>query len=225
MLITLEEKIGYTFSDKKLLETALTHSSYANERRSGISSNERLEFLGDSVLGVTVAEYLYTKRPDLPEGKMTRLRADLVCEAGLHRAALSIGLGEHLLLGKGEDAGGGRERPSVLSDALEAIIAAVFIDGGKNAVTELISKLILSRIGEIESLSFDYKTALQEYAQKSPGTKVIYNLKNEAGPEHQKTFCVEVIVGGKNAGAGEGKSKKAAEQEAAHRALEAFGEL
>ena len=225
MFITLEEKIGYTFSDKKLLETALTHSSYANERRSGALSNERLEFLGDSVLGVTVAEYLYKKRPDLPEGKMTRLRADLVCEAGLHRAALSVGLGEYLLLGRGEDAGGGRERPSVLSDAMEAIIAAVFLDGGRRAVTKLISKLVLSRIDEIERSNVDYKTALQEYAQKTPGTKVVYNLKNEVGPEHQKTFCVEVTVGGCVSGSGEGKSKKAAEQKAAHKALESFGEL
>ena len=222
---TLEEKIEYEFSDKQLLETALTHSSYANERRSVVLSNERLEFLGDSVLGFTVAEYLYKKRPDLPEGKMTRIRADLVCEAGLHRAALSIGLGEHLLLGRGEDASGGRERPSVLSDALEAVIAAVFLDGGRRAATRLITRLVLSHIDEAERDNFDYKTALQEYAQKTPGVKVVYTLCDASGPEHQKTFRVDVSVGGHIAGSGEGKSKKAAEQESARRALEAFGEI
>lgn len=220
---TLEEKIEYTFSDKKLLETALTHSSYANERRSGVLSNERLEFLGDSVLGFTVAEYLYKKRPNLAEGKMTRIRADLVCEAGLYRAALEIGLGEHLLLGRGEDASGGRERPSVLSDALEAVIAAVFLDGGRRPATKLINKLILSHIDEAESANFDYKTALQELAQKTPGVKVVYTPESESGPEHKKTFRVEVSVGGKAVGFGEGRSKKAAEQEAAKCALEALG--
>ena len=224
-MITLEDKIGYTFSDKQLLETALTHSSYANERRSGVLSNERLEYLGDSVLGFTVAEYLYKKRPDLPEGKMTRIRADLVCEAGLHRAALSIGLGEHLLLGRGEDASGGRERPSVLSDAMEAVIAAVFLDGGRRPATKLITKLILSHIEEAERDNYDYKTALQEHVQKTPGVKVGYSLSKESGPEHQKTFHVDVSVGGRVVGSGEGKSKKAAEQEAAREALEAFGEI
>lgn len=220
---TLEDKIKYEFKDKQLLETALTHSSYANERRGGWISNERLEFLGDSILGFTVAEYLYKKRPGLPEGKMTRIRADLVCEAGLHRAALSIDLGEHLLLGRGEDIGGGRTRPSVLSDALEAVIAAVYLDGGRRAATKLINALILSNIDEVERGSFDYKTALQERVQKIPGAKIRYILSGESGPEHEKMFRVDVSVDGSIAGSGEGKSKKAAEQMAARNALEAFG--
>lgn len=222
---TLEEKIEYKFSDKQLLETALTHSSFANERRGNAVSNERLEFLGDSVLGFTVAEYLYKKRPDLPEGKMTRLRAELVCEAGLHRAALSIGLGEHLRLGHGEDTSGGRDRPSVLSDALEAVIAAVYLDGGRIPAAKLIGELILSHLDEAENENFDYKTALQEYAQRTPGTKVRYILLDESGPEHLKMFRVDVSVGGNVAGSGEGRSKKAAEQEAARVALQAFNEI
>lgn len=222
---TLEEKIEYTFSDKQLLKTALTHSSYANERRGGVPCNERLEFLGDSVLGFTVAEYLYKNKPELTEGKMTRVRADLVCEAGLHRAALEIGLGDHLFLGRGEDASGGRERPSVLSDALEAVIAAVYLDGGRRPAVKLIKKLILSYLDEAERTNFDYKTALQEHAQKTPGTKVIYIPGDESGPEHQKTFRVGVSLGGPVIGSGEGKSKKAAEQEAARFALEALGEI
>ena len=216
----LEQKLGYQFRDRGLLEHALTHSSYANEHRSlGLTSNERLEFLGDSVLGMVAAERLFREHPDMPEGELTRTRAALVCETALHQVALSLGLGRYLRLGRGEDAGGGRERPSILADATEAVLAAVYLDGGMEAVRPIIEELILGREGE-ESSGRDYKTALQELVQRTPGRAVSYSLVGETGPDHCRVFVTEVSVDGVSAGRGEGRTKKESEQMAAKAALE-----
>ena len=169
----LEEKLGYRFRDRGLLEHAMTHSSYANEHRgAGLTSNERLEFLGDSVLGVVVADYLFHEHPDMPEGELTRTRAALVCEGSLHEVAKGLDLGRCLRLGKGEDAGGGRKRPSILADATEAMLAAVYLDGGMEAVRPIIRTLILDKEQE-KSADRDYKTALQELVQRRPGASEI----------------------------------------------------
>ncbi|MDR0904744.1 MAG: ribonuclease III [Oscillospiraceae bacterium] len=218
----LQSKIGYAFRDISLLETALTHSSYANERKD-VPCNERLEFLGDSILGNAVAEFLYRSRPDMQEGKMTRLRAELVCEKTLALAAGEIDLGAYLRLGRGEASGGGRGRASLLADAMEAVIAAVFLDGGRRAAEKLVRKFILSRIDDAERANIDYKTALQERCQKTPGQVIKYLLAGESGPDHLKVFAVEVSVGGTVLGRGEGSSKKSAEQAAARAALEKLG--
>ena len=218
----LQRMMGYKFNDVSLLNTALTHSSYANERKS-VASNERLEFLGDSILGNVVAEYLYHNRPDMQEGRMTRLRAELVCERMLATAASELDIGECLLLGRGEEATGGRLRASILADAMEAVFAAVFLDGGRDAAEALITRLIISRIGDAESASRDYKTALQELCQKSQGNRIAYTLIDTLGPDHDKTFRVEVTVGGVSRGFGEGRTKKLAEQLAAKIALAELG--
>ena len=217
---TLEERLGYQFKNRGLLENALTHSSYANEHReTGISSNERLEFLGDSVLGMVVADHLYREHPQMPEGELTRTRAALVCEGSLVEVARALELGEYLCLGKGEDAGGGRERPSILADATEAVLAAVYLDGGIAQARRLIRTLILGNEEEM-SASRDYKTALQELIQRESGQKLTYHLVGEEGPDHAKRFSVEVELNGKTVGAGEGRTKKAAEQNAAKAAIE-----
>ena len=216
----LEEKLGYQFRDRGLLEHAMTHSSYANEHRgAGLTSNERLEFLGDSVLGVVVADYLFQKHPDMPEGELTRTRAALVCEGSLHEVAKSLNLGRYLRLGKGEDAGGGRRRPSILADATEAMLAAVYLDGGMEAVRPIIRALILDKERE-KSADRDYKTALQELVQRKPGASVSYRLVRETGPDHCRSFEMEASVDGKVIGTGEGRTKKEAEQMAAKAALE-----
>lgn len=216
----LEEKLGYQFRNRSLLEHAMTHSSYANEHRGlGLTSNERLEFLGDSVLGVVVAEYLYAAHPEMPEGELTRTRAALVCESSLHEVAKGLELGRYLRLGKGEDAGGGRERPSILADATEAMLAAVFLDGGMGAVKPIIRSLILNKEGE-KSADRDYKTALQELVQRKPGSAITYHLVGESGPDHCRVFEMEVAVGHSPAGRGSGRTKKEAEQMAAKAALE-----
>ncbi|MDR2420800.1 MAG: ribonuclease III [Oscillospiraceae bacterium] len=221
----LEEKIGYAFKDKSLLATALTHSSYSSEKRAdGAACNERLEFLGDSVLGFTVAEYLYKRRPNMSEGQMTRVRAELVCEKTLLTAALEIGLGGHMILGRGEELTGGRERPSILADAMEALFAAVYLDGGSRAATRLIQRLIASRLDDAEKSSRDYKSELQEYAQGA-GQTLIYKLVEESGPDHRKVFRVEAEIGGRGLAFGEGVTKKAAEKEAAKAAFEKLGSL
>ena len=217
----LQHMMGYKFNDVSLLDTALTHSSYANERKN-VASNERLEFLGDSILGNAVAEHLYHNRPDMQEGQMTRLRAELVCERMLAAAASELDIGECLRLGRGEEATGGRLRASILADAMEAVFAAVFLDGGRAAAEALITKLIISRIGDAESASCDYKTALQERCQKTPGNAVAYALVGDFGPDHDKMFRAEVTVGGKSLGFGEGRTKKLAEQAAAKAALAEF---
>lgn len=216
----LEEKLGYRFRNIGLLKHAMTHSSYANEHRSeGLSSNERLEFLGDSVLGMVVAEYLYAKHPDMPEGELTRTRAALVCEGSLYEVACALELGRYLRLGKGEDAGGGRQRPSILADATEATLAAVYLDGGIESVIPIIRTYILDK--ELEkAVDRDYKTALQEMVQRHPGQTVSYRLVEEIGPDHARVFVTEVSVGGTPVGIGRGRSKKEAEQMSAKAALE-----
>ena len=221
---SLEEKLGYTFQDKSLLENALTHSSCANESKGRLHSNERLEFLGDSILGMVVAEHLYRNHPDLPEGELTRTRAALVCEESLVEVAHDLGLGDYLKLGKGEEAGGGRTRPSIRADAVEAVLAAVYLDGGIGSARKIIQKYILSR--EIEGLNSqrDYKTALQELIQRESGQSLKYRLTGSEGPDHDKRFFVEVDLNGQPVGAGKGRSKKEAEQMAAKAAIAKLNE-
>ena len=223
MLTKLEQGLGYTFRNKALLENALTHSSYANENRERhLPDNERLEFLGDSILGFVVAEYLYRNFPDKPEGELTRIRADLVCEKNLARAAATIDLGGYLLLGHGEEHGGGRKRDSIVSDAMESVIAASFMDGGFAAAKEIIDRLILSNIPKGRPRNFDYKTAFQELVQRKKDQQIHYELTGESGPDHDKHFEVEVLLNGKAVGHGVGSSKKRAEQAAAEAAIEAL---
>ncbi len=217
---TLEEKIGYTFRDPTLLENALTHSSYANEHREkGMPSNERLEFLGDSILGLVVADHLYRTRPDLPEGDLTRIRAALVCESSLVEVAKSLDLGSYLKLGKGEESGGGRHRPSIQADAVEAMLAAVYLDGGIGQARKLIHTLVIRQEQEKTAAGRDYKTALQELVQRESGQVLSYRLVGESGPDHAKTFSMEVLLNGQPIGSGEGRSKKEAEQAAAKAAV------
>ena len=225
-MTALEERLGYSFRNRALLETALTHSSYANENRaSGIVCNERLEFLGDSVLGVTVADFLYRHFPDMPEGRMTRLRAELVCEQSLHRVALELHLGDYLRLGKGEEHNGGRKRASILSDAVEAVIAAMYLDAGMETAAGFIHRCLLDDVRAIETQTFtDYKTSLQELVQRHSGQVLSYELVGEEGPDHAKTFRVQVCLNGDPIGRGIGRTKKEAEQAAAANALEALRE-
>lgn len=223
MLTKLEQGLGYTFRNKALLENALTHSSYANENRERhLPDNERLEFLGDSILGFVVAEYLYRNFPEKPEGELTRIRADLVCERNLAEAAATIELGSYLLLGHGEEQGGGRKRDSIVSDAMESVIAASFMDGGFTAAKEIIDRLILSNIPKGRPRNFDYKTAFQELVQRKKDQQIHYELTGESGPDHDKHFEVEVLLNGKAVGHGVGSSKKRAEQAAAEAAIEAL---
>lgn len=219
-MFTLEEKLGYRFKNRALLENALQHSSYANEHRgAGMRSNERLEFLGDAVLGVVTADYLYKKHPDLPEGDLTRIRAALVCEGSLVQVAKSLDLGSYLKLGKGEAHGGGRARPSIQADAVEAMLAAVYLDGGIGQARKLIHDLVLTDEKEKTAAGRDFKTALQELVQRESGQVLAYRLTGESGPDHAKTFCMEVQLNGKTIGAGQGRSKKEAEQAAAKAAV------
>lgn len=218
----LEEKLGYHFRDRSLLEHAMTHSSYANEHRaSGVTSNERLEFLGDSVLGMVVAQWLFETHPDMPEGELTRTRAALVCESSLYEVAKVLGLGRCLRLGRGEDAGGGRTRPSILADATEATLAAVFLDGGLDAVRAIIRTFILDKEEE-KAVDRDYKTGLQELVQRERGRTITYRLMEETGPDHARVFVMEASVDGVPVGTGRGRSKKEAEQMAARAALESL---
>ncbi len=217
----LEQSIGYKFKNTELLKTALTHSSYANENRaSGMLCNERLEFLGDSVLGMTVADYLYGSFPNMPEGDMTKLRSELVCEQALYDVAKKLDIGSHMLLGKGEENSKGRTRPSILADAVEAVLAAVYIDGGKKNSDKFVNKFILSALDSVEkSGSSDYKTVLQELIQRKSGNQLSYSIVDESGPDHCKEFKSEVLLNGERIGVGTGRSKKEAEQEAAKDAL------
>ena len=222
----LEERLGYTFQNRRLLENALTHSSYANENKAkGESSNERLEFLGDSVLGMVVADHLYRNHPDMPEGELTRTRAALVCEESLVEVAGQLELGQYLKLGRGEDAGGGRQRPSIQADAVEAVIAAVYLDGGIGSARKLITRFILTNNRrEQEGVIRDFKTALQELVQRESGQVLTYHLLGESGPDHAKVFSVAVELNGKPLGAGEGRSTNEAEQAAAKAAVEKLTE-
>ena len=223
MIKDLEAAIGYTFKNITLLQNALSHSSYANERwHDSLKSNERLEFLGDSILGMVTAEYLYRNFPDRPEGDLTRMRADMVCERALAVVAERIGLGQHLLLGHGEEAGGGRSRDSILADAVESVIAACFLDGGMDAARKFIDTFVLTEVPVKKLRNADYKTALQELVQQKKNQVLSYALVAESGPDHDKHFTVEVSLNGKVVGTGDGSSKKRAEQDAARVAIEAL---
>lgn len=218
----LQEKLGYTFNDEAILVRALSHSSYVNENHSAGDSNERLEFLGDSVLGLITAENFFKNYTKLPEGELTKLRAATVCEKSLAGFARQLELGKYLLLGKGEILTGGRERPSIQADAFEAIIAAIYLDGGMEAARAFVLKYIEEAIRQQQSIR-DYKTMLQEVVQRNPGELVEYVLTGETGPDHDKRFEVEVHLNSNVIGRGIGRSKKRAEQEAAREALELMG--
>ena len=219
---TIEEKISYRFRDPELLRQALTHSSYANERGWGrLGCNERLEFLGDSILGYFTAEYLYRGYPDKPEGEMTKLRAELVCETSLAKVAETLALGEALLLGRGEELGGGRGRPSITADAVEALLAAIYLDGGAEEARRFVYTFILSNAPRAaREGSHDFKTLLQELVQRDGAESPLYRMTGESGPDHCKVFSAEVLVDGRALGEGSGRSKKEAEQNAARDALE-----
>ena len=221
MTTDLENAIGYRFRNITLLHNALAHSSYANERwHDSLKSNERLEFLGDSILGMVVAEHLYRNFPDRPEGELTRMRADMVCETSLAQIADRVNLGEHLLLGNGEEQGGGRARASILADAVESIIAAAFLDGGMDAAKAFIQRFVLCNVPVSRLHNEDFKTALQELVQKKKNQVLQYVLVGQTGPDHDKRFAVEVSLNGQVIGQGEGTSKKRAEQDAARDAIE-----
>lgn len=220
MLKELEAAIGHTFRDISLLENALTHSSYANEHyHNSLRSNERLEFLGDSILGMIVADHLYGHFPDRPEGELTRMRADMVCEQSLAVVAGRIRLGEYLMLGHGEEQGGGRTRNSILADGVESVIAACYLDGGYEAALKFVNTFVLSDIPVVKYHNADYKTALQEKVQQKKNQTLSYHLIGEEGPDHDKRFLVEVQLNGETVGQGAGTSKKRAEQDAARAAL------
>lgn len=219
----LENLIGYKFNDRSYLVEALTHSSYANERHDGTVCNERMEFLGDAVLSIVTAEYLYQKFPDMPEGKLSKLRSSLVCTQSLSSFAKQINLGSFLLLGKGEAISGGASRPSILENAFEALIAAIYLDGGMEPAKKHIIRFLSAEI-ENQRISFkDYKTALQEVVQQNPDETLNYVLVGESGPDHDKTFEAEVHLNSNVIGKGVGRSKKQAEQEAAREALKLMG--
>lgn len=217
----LERNIGYEFKNIRLLVNALTHSSYANENRTeGIPSNERLEFLGDSVLGFAAARHLYAVEPSMPEGKMTRLRAELVCEHSLYGVAKDIDLGTYLRIGHGEEKSGGRQRASILADAVEAVIAAIFLDGGIEPAVSFVERMVLSPESVRAHHATDYKTELQELVQQHSGQVLKYHDAGETGPEHDKVFMSEVSLNGSVIGRGSGRTKKEAEQAAASMALD-----
>ena len=222
----LEEKIGYSFKDPALLRNALTHSSYANESRDkGVHSNERLEFLGDSVLGLVTSDYIFNLYRDIPEGELTKLRAALVCEQALHEQAESIGLSQYLYLGRGEEAGGGRTRTSILADATEALIGAIYLDGGMEKAREFVLSFIKPSVKKhAHGANFhDYKTMLQEIVQKNREETLSYRMAGQEGPDHNKTFRMEVLLNSNVIAEGVGHSKKEAEQDAAHKALQLMG--
>jgi len=215
----LQKKLNYSFNDKELIVTALTHSSYANEHR--CQSNERLEFIGDSVLGMVVAMHLYRTFPNLPEGKMTRMRAELVCEQSLWEVADKLEFGKYLRLGKGEALTGGRERPSILADCVEAVIAALYIDGGFEVAKKFVDDHILPKLENLGTTAGgDYKTRLQELVQRFHGQSLSYEMLSESGPDYMKVFCAAVYLNGEMIGQGQGRTKKEAEQNAASKALE-----
>ena len=218
-LYELEKKIGYRFQEFSFLEHAMRHSSYCNEQKMNrLDNNERLEFLGDAVLELVSSEYLYMSYPKMPEGEATRKRASMVCEQSLALCAKELDLGNYLFLGKGEELTGGRERSSVTSDALEALIGAIYLDGGFTNAKEFVEKYVLNGIEE-KQLFYDSKTTFQEMMQSITTDPIHYQLVGEEGPDHCKTFTVELFVGERSAGRGTGKSKKAAEQDAAYHAI------
>ncbi len=215
----LKKKISYSFSDEGLLKHAMTHSSYVNEKRlKKTDCNERLEFLGDAVLELVSSEYLFFENPKMPEGELTKLRASMVCEKALAFCARDLDLGDFLLLGKGEDATGGRKRDSITSDALEALIGAIYLDGGFANAKEFILNHVLNDL-EGKRLFYDSKTILQELVQGNSEKRICYELVGEVGPDHNKSFQMEVRIGDTTYGQGIGRTKKAAEQEAAYQAI------
>ncbi len=215
----LENKIGYTFHNKRMLRQAMCHSSYANEHRDTQHDNERLEFLGDAVLEVTSSDVLYHQYQEMPEGQLTKLRASIVCEPTLALCAREIGLEKYILLGKGEEHTGGRYRNSIISDAMEALIGAIYLDGGFANAKEFVEKFILTDI-EHKKLFYDSKTILQEIVQRDfKDEEIRYVITGEEGPDHAKQFLVEVMIGKNAMGSGRGSTKKSAEQEAAYRAI------
>lgn len=221
MIKDLEAALGYKFHNITLLQNALTHSSYANERwHNSLLSNERLEFLGDSILGMVVAGYLFENFPDRPEGELTRMRADMVCETSLAAIASRLDLGKHLLLGHGEERFGGRTRASILADAVESVIAASFLDGGMEAAQGIITRFVLCNVPVGKLQNVDYKTALQELVQQKKNQVLCYQLVGESGPDHDKSFTAQVLLNDQVVGEGTGSSKKRAEQDAARAALE-----
>ena len=224
-LSLFQEKLGYRFHNVTYLTIALTHSSFANEGKKGDVCNERQEFLGDAVLSIIVSDYLFRNHANMPEGDLTKLRAALVCEKALCLYAEERGLGDFLMLGRGEEATGGRQRPSILADAFEAVIAAIYLDGGIEPAREFVLRYVVPTIGNHTKVAFkDYKTSLQEIIQKNPEERVTYELVEESGPDHNKRFVVEVHLNSNVIGRGEGRSKKSAEQAAAQMALELMGQ-
>ena len=221
MIKDLEAALGYKFQNITLLQNALTHSSFANERwHNSLLSNERLEFLGDSILGMAVAAYLYHHFPDRPEGDLTRMRADMVCETSLAAIAARLNLGEHLMLGHGEERFGGRNRASILADAVESVIAAAYLDGGIEAAKGIIERFVLCNVPATKLQNTDYKTSLQELVQQKKNQTLYYRLVGESGPDHDKVFTAQVLLNDQVVGEGTGSSKKRAEQDAARVALE-----
>lgn len=215
--------IGYTFKDLELLNRALIHTSYANENNlPHFKSNQRLEFLGDAVLDLIISEFIYKEYPDFPEGELTKIRANVVCESTLVKIALQLGLGNYIFLGRGEESTGGKERPSILADALEALIGAIYLDGGLQEVRAFIMRQFYDEVVDTaEKQNYrDYKTALQELIQKDYGDRLYYEVISESGPDHDKVFTVQVKLKNNILGRGTGKSKKEAEQIAAKAALE-----
>lgn len=215
----LEEKIGYCYKKKELLQQALTHSSFANEQKINKSRDyERLEFLGDAVLELVSSEFLFHSNPDLSEGKLTRLRASMVCEPSLAYCARDLELHEYIRLGKGEEMTGGRHRDSIISDVMEAVIGSLYLDGGFQAAHDFIHRFILTDL-EDKILFYDAKTVLQEMIQETPQGSLNYRLIKEEGPDHDKVFVVEAYINGKPVSQGQGRTKKAAEQQAAYEAI------
>lgn len=215
----LENRIGYQFKDRALLRQALTHSSYANEQKiNKLKDYERLEFLGDAVLELVSSDFLFHENPQMPEGKLTKLRSSMVCEPALAYCARDLELGEYMLLGKGEEATGGRGRDSITSDAMEAVIGALYLDGGFEAAHDFIHRFVLSDL-ENKILFYDSKTVLQEMIQTDSTSQFQYELKGEEGPDHNKEFLVDALLNGKVIGSGRGRTKKAAEQQAAYEAI------
>lgn len=220
----LEQKLEYRFQNSQYLRTALTHSSYANESKGSLQSNERLEFLGDAVLSIVVSDYLFKNCPQLPEGELTKLRASLVCEKSLCRFSKEMEVGSYLLLSRGEQNSGGRERSSILADAFEAILAAIYLDGGMEEARRFVMRFVEQDIKNSKPKAFkDYKTMLQEIIQQNPEERLEYVLTGESGPDHNKHFTVEVRLNRNVVGRGGGRSKKEAEQQAAREALELMG--
>ena len=223
-----EDELIYQFTDASLMTTAMTHSSYANEHRDlHMQNNERLEFLGDSILGLVSADYVFHRYPNVPEGQLTKVRAAVVCEKTLYEVAKELGLDHHLLLGHGEEMGGGRQRPSILADSVEALIGAIYLDGGLEAARSFIKTFLPAKedLAEAGHAFRDYKTALQEIVQKNRQETLQYRLSGESGPDHDKRFTVQVLLNSNIFAEGIGRSKKEAEQMAARSALELMGKL